>query len=43
MARGLHHERLGPAGERISGAGTDETALRGQYRRWRELIGREPA
>jgi phenylpropionate dioxygenase-like ring-hydroxylating dioxygenase large terminal subunit len=43
MARGLHHERRGPAGERISGAGTDETALRGQYRRWRELLARESA
>jgi phenylpropionate dioxygenase-like ring-hydroxylating dioxygenase large terminal subunit len=41
IARGLHRERLGPAGERISAAGTDETALRGQYRRWRELLIRE--
>jgi phenylpropionate dioxygenase-like ring-hydroxylating dioxygenase large terminal subunit len=38
LARGLHHETTGPDGERISGAGTDETALRGQYRYWKRLM-----
>lgn len=38
LARGLHHETVGPHGERISGAGTDETALRGQYRHWRAVL-----
>ena len=38
FARGLHHETVGPDLERISGAGTDETALRGQYRYWKQLM-----
>lgn len=38
FARGLHHEKVGLEGERISGAGTDETALRGQYRYWNRLM-----
>lgn len=38
FARGLHRENTGPEGERISGAGTDETALRGQYRAWQQWM-----
>lgn len=38
FARGIQREKTGPEGERISGAGTDETALRGQYRCWEKLM-----
>ena len=38
FARGLHHEKIGPFGERISGRGTDETPMRGLYRYWKQLM-----
>jgi len=38
FARGVHHEKTGPSGERISGAGTDETAIRAQYRYWKRVM-----
>ena len=42
LARGLHHETVGPMGERVSGKGTDETGLRGLCRYWAELMAVEP-
>ena len=38
LARGLHHETIGPLGERVSGKGTDETGLRGLCRYWAEIM-----
>ncbi len=38
FARGIHHEKVGPLGERISGKGTDETGIRGLHRYWKELM-----
>jgi len=38
FARGLHHEKNGSPGERISGKGTDETGIRGMYRYWKQLM-----
>ncbi len=38
FARGLHREKIGPFGERISGKGTDETGIRGMYGYWKQLM-----
>ncbi|HLY67734.1 MAG TPA: hypothetical protein VKU60_19505 [Chloroflexota bacterium] len=38
FARGVHHEKARPDGTLISGAGTDEIAIREQYRYWQQLM-----